>query len=67
MLPFQTENRQLKPRRFSLTRSPFAHRANGSLSFVVCPFVYEETNGLNGLTLELKQKCIFGFSQKAKI
>jgi hypothetical protein len=33
---------------------PFAHRANGSLSFVVCPFIDEETNGsypfANGLS-----------------
>ncbi len=33
MLPFQTENRKRKPRRFSLILLPFAHRANGSLSF----------------------------------
>ncbi len=32
MLLFQTENE--KPKRFSLIRLPFAHRANGSLSFV---------------------------------
>jgi hypothetical protein len=42
MLPFQTENGTRKPRRFSLIRLPLAHRANG---FVVCPFVYDETNG----------------------
>ncbi len=48
----QMENRKRKPRWFSLTRLPFAHRANGSLS----KFVDEETNGsylfanrLNGL------------------
>ncbi len=27
-------NRKRKPRRFSLTRLPFAHRTNGRLSFV---------------------------------
>jgi hypothetical protein len=36
-------NGKWKPRRFSLIRLPFAHRANGSLS--VSPFVSEETNG----------------------
>jgi hypothetical protein len=30
----ETSNGKQKPRRFSLTRLPFAHRANGSLLFV---------------------------------
>ncbi len=30
----QTENGKREPRQFSLIRLPFAHRANGSLSFV---------------------------------
>jgi hypothetical protein len=34
MLPFQTEDEKQKLRRFSLNSLPFAHRANGSLSFV---------------------------------
>jgi hypothetical protein len=34
MLPFQMKNGKQKPRRFSLIRSPFARRANGSSSFV---------------------------------
>jgi hypothetical protein len=34
MLLFQTENEKRKPRLFSLNSLPFAHRANGSLSFV---------------------------------
>jgi hypothetical protein len=34
VLPFQTEKGKRKPRRFSLFRLPFAHRVNGSLSFV---------------------------------
>jgi hypothetical protein len=34
MLPFQTENGNRKPRRFSLILSPFAHHANESLLFV---------------------------------
>jgi hypothetical protein len=33
MLPFQTENGKLKPRRFYLIRLPFAHCANERLSF----------------------------------
>jgi hypothetical protein len=36
-------NGKRKPRRLSLIRLPFAHRANGS--FVVCPFADDETNG----------------------
>jgi hypothetical protein len=34
MLLFQTENGKRKPRQFSLIHLPFAHHANGSLSFV---------------------------------
>jgi hypothetical protein len=34
-------NGKWKPRRFSLIRFPFAHRANGGL---ICPFVDEEAN-----------------------
>jgi hypothetical protein len=50
----QMENEKRKPRRFSLIRLPFAHRAKNCFSF--CPFIDEETNGsypfangLNGL------------------
>ncbi len=43
MLQFQTENRKLKLRRFSLIRLPFVHCANGS--FFICPFVNKASNG----------------------
>jgi hypothetical protein len=57
MLPFKTQNKKQKPRRFSLICFPLAHRENGSLSFVrlltkketeVSPLAHE-LNGLNGL------------------
>ncbi len=54
MLPFQTENRKRKPRQFSLILLPFAHRANGSLSFFFLSQrrkqKYPFLNGLNGKT-----------------
>jgi hypothetical protein len=34
MLPFQTVNKKIEAQWFSLIRLPFAHRADGSLSFV---------------------------------
>jgi hypothetical protein len=47
----QKENGKRKPRRFSLIRLPFAHRANGSLSYVrmLTNGNYPFANGLNGL------------------
>jgi hypothetical protein len=59
MLPFQTESKKRKPRRFSLARLSFAYCANGSLSFVrlfmkkrtEVIHLQNELNGLNGLTL----------------
>jgi hypothetical protein len=34
LVPFQIENGRRKPRQFSFTCFPFAHRASGILSFV---------------------------------
>jgi hypothetical protein len=61
MLPFQTEKRKPKPRQFSLIRLPFAHCANGSLSFVSL-FIKKQTedicllNRLNGLNGQLSEE-----------